>query len=146
MLYAAEDFPTALAEAVIRDRFVGKQRRYLYRPYLDGLVATEIGTTAPLRLLDLAGASAYELGIDTDAKGARAHDAGQGFAEALHRRTTVDGIVFASRLTGKSCVAIFDRAFPKLSATLPVDLMRVAALADELQRLEIVVRQRSRPR
>ena len=53
ILYAAQDFPTALAEAVIRDRFVGKERRYLYRPYLESLAATEISTVAPLALLDL---------------------------------------------------------------------------------------------
>lgn len=142
VLYAARGFPTALAEAVIRDRFLGKQRRYLYRPYLESLVATEISTTAPLALLDLTDPGAYELGIDTDAKGARAHLAGQRFAEALHARTSVDGILFTSRLTGEPCAAIFDRGFARLAAIPPVDLPRVAALADELTRLGIVVRRR----
>jgi len=77
ILYAAQDFPTALAEAVIRDRFVGKERRYLYQPFLESLAATEISTTAPLKLIDLTGAGAYEIGVDTDAKGSRAHLAGQ---------------------------------------------------------------------
>ena len=142
VLYAAQGFPTALAEAVIRDRFLGKQRRYLYRPYLESLVATEISTTRSLGLLDLTGSGAYELGVDTDAKGARAHLAGQRFAEMLHERTSVDGILFTSRLTGEPCTAIFDRGFAKLTATPPVDLLRVAALAEELTRLGIVVRQR----
>jgi hypothetical protein len=34
VLYAADNFPTAFAEAVVRDRFEGKSRRYLYRPHL----------------------------------------------------------------------------------------------------------------
>jgi hypothetical protein len=32
ILYAADSFPTAFAEAVVRDRFEGKAKRYLYRP------------------------------------------------------------------------------------------------------------------
>lgn len=141
-LYAAQDFPTALAEAVIRDRFVGKERRYLHRPYLDSLLATEISTSASLMLVDLTGAAAYDMGIDTDAKGSRSHHAGQDFAEALHKRTSVDGIIFSSRLTGGPCVAIFDRAFSRLSAAAPVNLLRVGALAAELVRLDVTVRRR----
>lgn len=140
VLYAAQDFATSLAEAVVRDRFVGKQRRYLYRPYLESLAATEI-TSAPLDLVDLSGGSAYEMGIDTDAKGSRTHHAGQAFAEELHMRTAVDGIIFDSRLTGAPCVAIFDRAYSKLRAKRAVDLLRVEALADELKRLGVIVRQ-----
>ena len=145
VLYAALDFPTALAEAVIRDRFVGKQRRYLYRPYLESLAATAISTTASLMLVDLSGSGAYDMGIDTDAKGSRAHVAGQDFAEALHRRTTVDGILFDSRLTAAPCVAIFDRAFARLQASSPVDLLRVAALTDELKARNVIVRRRRTP-
>lgn len=139
ILYAAQQFPTALAEAVIRDRFVGKQRRYLYRPYLESLAATEISSAA-LTMVDLSGDGAYEMGIDTDAKGSRAHTAGQEFAEELHRRTMVDGIIFDSRLTGAPCVAVFDRAFGKLTAKRAIDLVRIGALADELQRLQVTVR------
>lgn len=142
VLYAAQDFPTALAEAVIRDRFVGKQRRYLHAPYLESLAATELSTIAPLMLLDLTDGAAYELGIDTDAKGSRAHDAGQKLAEALHKDMGADGILFGSRLTSRPCVAVFDRAFAKLRGTLPVDLVRVAALRSELKRLGTTVRQR----
>lgn len=145
VLYAAQDFPTALAEAVIRDRFVGKQWRYLYRPYLESLTVAAISTRAPLRLVDLSGSGAYDMGIDTDAKGGRTHLAGQGFAEALHARTAIDGIMFDSRLTGTPCVAIFDRAFARLQAPAPVDLLRVAALADELKDREIIVRRRRTP-
>lgn len=142
-LYAARDFPTAFAEAVVRDRFVERQRRYLYRPHLEELVATEISTRTALALVDLSGAAAYELGVDTDAKGARSHLMGQRFAEALHKQTSVDGIIFSSRLTGEPAVAIFDRAFPSLSATVAIDLVRVAALSDEINRLGIIVRRRA---
>ena len=142
VLYAAEDFPTAFAEGVVRDRFEGKQRRYLYRPQLETLVASEISTGRALQLVDLTGAAAYELGVDTDAKAARDHAKGQRFAEALHRDTDVDGMLFSSRLTGALCAAIFDRAAAKLSATTPVALPMVGALPAELTRLGITVRRR----
>ena len=142
VLYAAHDFPTAFAEAVVRDRFEGKQRRYLYRPFLESLVVAEISTAHPLQLLDLTGSAAYEVGVDTDAKGARAHMAGQRFAEALHAQTTVDGILFSSRLTASPCVAIFDKAFAALTAPIPAALPRVPALTDETSRLGITVRRR----
>ena len=67
VLYAAEDFPTAFAEAVVRDRFEGKARRYLYRPHLEQVCLTAISSSRELTLLDLRGAGAYELGVDTDA-------------------------------------------------------------------------------
>ena len=142
MLYAAEDFPTAFAEAVVRDRFEGKERRILSRSLLDALMVTAIGSTAPLRLLDLTAGGAYELGIDTDASRARAHTRGQIFSQALHDGTAFDGILFDSRLTAKRCVALYDRAFGRLTAETPVELVRVAALPGELRRLGITVRRR----
>lgn len=62
VLYAAENFPTAFAEAVVRDRFEGKARRYLYRPHLEQVCLTAISSSRELTLLDLRGAGAYELG------------------------------------------------------------------------------------
>jgi hypothetical protein len=140
VLYAAENFPTAFAEAVVRDRYEEKLRRYLYRGTIEAVVASEIRTQAALNLVDLTGSGAYELGIDTDTKGARAQSKGQAFAEALHATTTVDGVLFSSRLTGGLCAAIFDRGLPKLSAGAAVSLFQLAELANELNRLEIVVR------
>jgi hypothetical protein len=142
VLYAAEDFPTAFAEAVVRDRFDGKQRRVLFRPYLDTLMVTAIGSTAPLRLFDLTAGGAYELGIDTDASRARAHTQGQAFSQALHDETAFDGVLFDSRLTTKRCIAIYDRAFGRLKADTPIELLRIAALPAELKRLDITVRRR----
>lgn len=123
VLYAAETFETAFAEAVIRDRFVGKSRKYLYHPYLEELLVTEIGSSGQLALLDFTGGAAYELGVDTDAKGARSHERGQEFAQSLYAQTTLDGLIFDSRLTGRKCVAVFDRAFGSLTAAKSVEIM-----------------------
>jgi hypothetical protein len=141
ILYAGEDFPTAFAEAVVRDRFEGKQRRFLYRPQLDALCVTAISSDRELSLVDLSGPAAFELGIDTDANRARDHGRGQEFSELLHAQMPdVDGILFRSRLTDARCIAIFERALPSLSGTVPVPLLQAAELVPELKRLQITVR------
>lgn len=141
VLYAAEDFSTAFAEGVVRDRFEGKARRFLYRPYLETLCITAVSSSRELALVDLTGAAAYELGIDTDTNRARGHHAGQAFSEDLYREhPEVDGILFDSRLTTGRCAAIYDRALAALSAPAPLALVQAALLPDELERLGIIVR------
>jgi hypothetical protein len=141
VLYAAEDFPTAFAEAVVRDRFEGKAHRYLYRPHLEQACLTAVSSSRELVLLDLRGAGAYELGVDTDASRARDHTAGQAFSQGVHDALPdVDAILFDSRLTTGACVAIYDRAFSALSATAPIALMQAALLPAEITRLNISLR------
>ncbi|MER9291497.1 RES family NAD+ phosphorylase [Mesorhizobium sp. M0510] len=141
VLYAGEDFATAFAEAVVRDRFEGKSRRYLYRPSLEALCITSISSGRELTLLDLTGAGAYELGVDTDTNRARDHQVGQEFSEALHAQIPdVDGILFDSRLTSGRCIAVYERALPALSGQPPIALLQAAELVNELRRLDIVVR------
>ena len=143
VLYAAENFSTAFAEAVVRDRFEGKARRYLYRPHLEQVCLTAISSSRELTLLDLRGAGAYELGVDTDASRARDHTVGQAFSEAVHvALEDVDAILFDSRLTTGACVAIYERAFSTLSATVPIGLMQAALLPAEITRLDITLRRR----
>jgi len=143
VLYAGEDFATAFAEGVVRDRLAGKSRRFLYRPFLEQLGLTEIASSRPLALLDLTGAAAYELGVDTDVKGSRSHTSGQMFSGAVHEQMPdVDGLLFSSRLTDKRCIAIYDRALVALSGTPPIGLIQADQLAKELERLEITVRRR----
>ena len=141
VLYAADNFSTAFAEAVVRDRFEGKSRRYLYRPHLEQVCMTAISSSRELALLDLRGAGAYELGVDTDASRARDHTIGQAFSQAVHDELAdVDAILFDSRLTTGACVAIYDRAFSALSGTLPIGLLQAALLPAELTRLGITLR------
>ncbi len=141
VLYAADNFPTAFAEAVVRDRFEGKSRRYLYRPHLEQVCLTAISSSRDLTLLDLRGAAAYELGVDTDASRARDHAVGQTFSQAVHdQMADVDAILFDSRLTTGACVAIYDRAFSALSGTVPIGLLQAALLPAEITRLGITLR------
>jgi len=52
----------------------------------------------------------------------------------------VDAILFDSRLTSASCVAIYDRAFSALSGTVPIGLLQAALLPAEIARLGITLR------
>lgn len=141
VLYAAEDFPTAFAEAVVRDRFEGKARRYLYRPHLEQACLTAVSSGRELVLLDLRGAGAYELGVDTDASRARDHTVGQAFSQAVYDELPdVDALLFDSRLTTGTCVAVYERAFSTLSAKVPIGLMQAALLPTEITRLGITLR------
>lgn len=143
VLYAANSFPTAFAEAVVRDRFEGKARRYLYRPHLEQVCLTAISSSRDLTLLDLRGPAAYELGVDTDASRARDHIVGQAFSQAVHdQMVDVEAILFDSRLTTGACVAIYDRAFSALSATVPIGLMQTTLLPAEVTRLGITLRRK----
>ncbi len=84
-LYAADSFPTAFAEAVVRDRFASKARRFLYRPDLENLGMTAIGSNRELMLLD--------------------PKVRQDLSERMHAEMCdIDGILFNSRLTaGRTC-------------------------------------------
>lgn len=71
--------------------------------------------------------------------GARNHRAGQAFAERLHSGfADTDGILYASRMTGCDCIAVFDRAAAlKLQASPAIGLERVAALRNALAALSV---------
>ncbi len=140
VLYAAEDFETALAEAVLRDRFVGRERRYIGRATLAERAVTLIATNTPLKMLDVRGGAAYALGIDTDAVRARDHTPGRMFSEWLHADTDFDGLLYDSRLTGQACIAVYERALRKIDASTPQLLLAHADLVPQLTRLGVVVR------
>ena len=50
-----------------------------------------------------------------------------------------DGFVFASRFTGNSCVAIFERAFGRLRATSIAGLIHQAEFLEALDDCDIVL-------
>lgn len=140
VLYAAQDFPTALAEAVVRDRFVGRQRRYIGWSTLAARSVTLVGTTAPLKILDVRGPAAYTLGVDTNAVRGRTHAPGQAFSEWLHAETGFDGLLYDSRLTGRPCLAVYERALAKIDASPAKPIFAHADLVPELHRMNIFVR------
>ncbi|WP_340318055.1 RES family NAD+ phosphorylase [Rhizorhabdus argentea] len=137
LLYIAEDLPTAIAEAIVRDRFEGQTARELAASDIADWGICEVSAARALRLLSLRGDACFKLGISTDIVGAKAHDEARAFSQLLYDTTDLDGIVYHSRLRKKNCMAVYDRAVtPSLSAQPVIALERLTALVPALKSLK----------
>lgn len=141
VLYLAQDSRTAIAERIVRDRFQGRAKRELLARELERYAVVAVGNADPLVLLDLRREGANLLGVPTDAVRARAQAAGRALSQQLYDRTSLDGIVYMSRITNRECVAVYDRAVAKkLTANAPaLPLTRLASLTRDLRALHISV-------
>jgi RES domain len=140
LLYLAQDTRTAIAETIVRDRFEGRVKRDLLASEFDNYAIAVIADAAPLRLVDLRYEGASVLSISTNAVRAKAQQAGRRLSQELYDRTSVDGIVYMSRITNRECVAVYDRAVSKLIAGMPaVPLKRLGSLTADLRALHITV-------
>ena len=135
----SRDLQTALAEAVIRDRHQGKQKRELLEEDIEQSVIASMVSLAPLKLLDLRTSGASRLGVPTNAARGRAQQSGRRFSQELYDSTDFDGIVYMSRITNGECVAVYDRAADsKLDrACSVVDLVRLVELEPALRSLNV---------
>ncbi|MCY4151231.1 MAG: RES family NAD+ phosphorylase [Aestuariivita sp.] len=117
VLYAAPDFTTAFVETVVRDRFRGRKGCEIAVKEITARVWVHISVQADaaLTLLDLRGDGCTRISAPTDVVNARNHAAGRAFAKAISAdHVDVDGIVYASRLTGEDVYAVFGRSIGKL--------------------------------
>lgn len=141
LLYLAQDPTTAVAEAIVRDRYEKKAERLLAEEEFDRYSITAVRNPHPLFLLDLRNEGASLLGVSTDAVRAKAQAAGRRLSQSLYDRTVFDGIVYMSRITNRECIAVYDRAVAaSLEADSPaLDLMRLANLRAILDTFHITV-------
>ncbi|GLU30124.1 RES family NAD+ phosphorylase [Brucella sp. NBRC 12950] len=141
LLYAAYDLATAIAEAIVRDRFEGMPDRVIDESEIEEWAITEVTATAPLILLDLRTTGLLRLGISTDAARAKEHREGQSLSEAVYSSYAVDGLLYSSRLTSADCVAVYDRAVGGKLVTSPaVELVRQADLISALRSIGVSIR------
>jgi hypothetical protein len=140
LLYIAENLATSVAEVIIRDRFEGTTARELTAGELAGCGVAEVSARVPLRLLDMRTAGCFLLGVSTDITGAKAQDEARQFSRAVFGQTDLDGILYLSRLTRRTCVAVYDRAVARKLEAGPVhELETLAALVPALAALRIVL-------
>lgn len=141
VLYVGESLAVCFLEAVLRDRKDGvageielEERELEERLYVD------VEVSAPLRLVDLRGNNAVAMGVPSDVvKGVR-HRSGRTWSVAFHEHpSTVDGIIYPSRLNGQVNLAIYGRAVPKLRPIRLRRLIDVAELAPVLDDLEVAI-------
>lgn len=138
LLYIAEDLPTSIAEAIVRDRFEGVTTREMMRSEFDDWGVCAVSTTAALGLLDLRGDACFELGLSTDIAGGKAQDEARAFSQALYDGTDLDGLVYRSRLRkGHDCIAVYDRALPNLTSSAVEQMESLAGLITALTTLRI---------
>ena len=119
VLYAASDFATAFIETVVRDRFMHRRRLEVGLAEVTKRGWAHIQTTPGTRLLllDLRRDGCTSIGAPTDVVNARNHAAGRAFGRVVHaEHPNVDGLLYASRLTGSDVYAVFDRGIGKLEA------------------------------
>ena len=119
VLYAAGEFTTAFIETIVRDRFAHRRtRRVALREITErAWVRVSVEPGARLTLLDLRADGCTRIGAPTDVVQARNHAAGRAFGETIHaEHADIDGMVYASRLTGQDVYAVYDRSVGKLTA------------------------------
>jgi hypothetical protein len=118
VIYLGQDLTTAVAETIVRDQKDGHPgfMPMSYEEAVGRWRIFDISTTEPLALLDLTGTSRMFHGVPTDTVLHSSHGASQALSLAIHEHERAfDGILYASRHTGSLCIALYDRAFGKLS-------------------------------
>jgi len=110
LLYIAQHLATAIAETVIRDRFEGATVRVLTAGEVANWGVTQVHARHPLRLLGTRTNGCFRLDVPTDIIRVKAPDEARKFSQTVFAQTSVDGIIDLSRLTRRTCVAVYDRA------------------------------------
>ena len=140
VLYASETVRGAFWETLGRNRFARRRRRELPRSDAEARLVVSIGSDGPLTLVDLRGDGPVRIGAPSAVAHDGNHAAGRALSAAVHGGVPeADGFLFASRFTGDSCVAVFDRALGRLRAGGTAELVRHAEFLDALDDYDIVL-------
>jgi hypothetical protein len=143
LVYLGSSAKVAFVETLLRDAADGRgEDCVLEIAEIEKRSLASIRMIEPLRLVDLTGDGPLRMGVPSDVVGAR--------DQALARRWSVsfyghpdlpDGVYYPSRLNEQRCIAIYDRALPKLET---IDAPRLldcpVELATILNDLEIALR------
>ncbi|HKR87980.1 MAG TPA: RES family NAD+ phosphorylase [Phenylobacterium sp.] len=138
VIYLGQDLTTSVAETIVRDRFQGKAQRRLMLGEVDHWGATEVSATTPLTLVDLRTTGLVRLGVSTEAARGKAQGQGRKLSQAVHDQTDADGLLYLSRLTGRTCVCVYERALPGPLVASPVmEVARLAGFVGAVQALNV---------
>jgi len=138
VIYLGQDLTTSVAETIVRDRFQGKAQRRLMLSEVDLWGATEVSAAAPVTLIDLRTTGLVRLGVSTEAARGKAQAQGRKLSQAVHDQTDADGLLYLSRLTGRTCVCVYERALPGSLTASPVrSVARLAAFVPALHALNV---------
>ena len=97
--------------------------------------------SAALTLIDLRTTGLVRLGVLTEAalrQGAR--KVGRKLSQAIYDQTDAQGVIYTSRLTGRTCICVYDRALPAgLIATPVVEVTLLVGFVDALRELNVTL-------
>ncbi len=140
VIYIAQDLTTGVAETLVRDRFQGRARRKLLDVEAALWGVTEVRGSAPLMLIDLRTTGLVRLGVSTEAARGKAQGQGRKLSQAIYDQTNTHGLIYISRLTGRTCICVYDRALPGgLVATPVVEVRLLAGFVDALRELNVTL-------
>jgi hypothetical protein len=140
VIYIAQDLTTGIAETLVRDRFQGRARRTILDVEAALWGATEVSAGAPLTLIDLRTTGLVRLGVSTEAARGKAQSQGRKLSQAIYDQTDAAGLICNSRLTGRTCICVYDRALPgELVATPVIELTLLAGFVDALHELNVTL-------
>ncbi len=140
VIYIAQDLTTGVAETLVRDRFQGRARRKLLDVEAALWGVTEVSASAPLMLIDLRTTGLVRLGVSTEAARGKAQGQGRKLSQAIYDQTNTHGMIYISRLTGRTCICVYDRALPGgLVPTPVVEVTLLAGFVDALRELNVTL-------
>ena len=138
LVYMGASARVAFVETILRDRADGRDADCIVEEaeILNRSMAT-LTFASGLRLIDLTGVGGVRLGVPSDVVGARDQTLAQQWSAAFYAHPDQpDGILYPSRLIEDRCIALYDRAVPKLKAIASPRLIdcgaELAAIFDNL--------------
>lgn len=139
VLYLGETLKACFLEAVLRDRRDGVVGSlFMAEDELHHRRFAEIEVTLALKLVDLRDDCAIRMGVPTDVHRASKQTLARKWSVAFHEHPSrPDGIIYTSRLTGQTNLAIYDRAISNLRAFRVRRLIDVPELATVLDDLAV---------
>jgi hypothetical protein len=119
VLYFGASLKVCFLEAILRDKRNGRIGDLLIGySELENRVCADIELRDPLSLVDLRGDGLIRMGVPTDAVRASSHNLGQLWSLAFwSHSTSLDGLIYPSRLNGETNIALYDRAKSKVVCT-----------------------------
>jgi len=140
VIYIAQDLTTGVAETLVRDRFQDRARRNLLHVEAALWGATEVNASAALTLIDLRTTGLVRLGFSTEAARGKAQGQGRKLSQVIYDQTDAQGLIYNSRLTGRTCICVYDRALlDGLVATPVVEVTLLARFIDALRELNVTL-------
>ena len=138
LVYLGATAKVAFVETILRDRADGRGESCIVAmAEIAARSLARIRPTVALRLVDLTGDGGLRMGVPSDVVGARDQRLAQAWSAAFHAHAEQpDGIFYPSRLNEDRCIAVYDRAVPKLQAVASEPLLdcrdELATILDDL--------------